>query len=41
MVRDIDKLADDLTRGIQSAGEGYHDTFLMKRPKAEWSPYID
>ncbi|MDS0284469.1 DUF4011 domain-containing protein [Haloarcula onubensis] len=41
MVRDIDDLADDLTRGIQSAGEGYYDAFLVKRPKTEWSPYID
>ena len=37
----IDDLADDRTRGVQSVGENYHDTFLLKRPKTEWSPYID
>lgn len=41
MVRDIDDLADDRTRGVQSPGEEYHDTFLLKRPKTEWPPYID
>jgi superfamily II DNA or RNA helicase/DNA-binding PadR family transcriptional regulator len=37
----IDDLADDRTRGIQSVGENYYDTFLLKRPKTEWSPHID
>lgn len=41
MVRDIDDLADERTRGIRSAGEDYYDTFLLKRPKTEWSPFID
>ncbi len=41
MVRDIDDLADDRARGIQSTGERYHDEFLLKRPTTEWSPYID
>lgn len=41
MTRNIDDLADDRTREIQSAGEKYHDTFLLKRPKTEWPPYID
>jgi superfamily II DNA or RNA helicase/very-short-patch-repair endonuclease len=41
MVRDIDDLADDRARGVQSTGERYHDEFLLKRPKTEWSPYID
>jgi superfamily II DNA or RNA helicase/very-short-patch-repair endonuclease len=37
----IDDLADDRARGIQSTGEIYHDEFLLKRPKTEWSQYID
>lgn len=41
MVRNIDDLVDDRTHGIQSVGEDYHDTFLHKRPKAEWSSYIN
>lgn len=41
MVRDIDDIADDRTRGVESTGEQYHDTFLRKRPQAEWSPHID
>lgn len=41
MVRDIDDIADGRTRDIQSTGESYHDKFLFKRPKTEWSPYID
>jgi len=41
MGRNIDDLADDRALGIQSAGENYHDEFLVKRPKTEWSPYID
>jgi len=41
MVRDIDDLADNRTRDIQSTGESYHDKFLFKRPKTEWSPFID
>lgn len=41
MVRDIDDLADERARGIQSPGEEYYDKFLLKRPKTEWSPYID
>ncbi|WP_164471898.1 DUF5797 family protein [Halosimplex salinum] len=32
---------DDRALGIQSTGELYHDEFLLKRPKTEWSPYID
>lgn len=41
MVKDIDDMADEWARGIQSTGEQYHDEFLLKRPKAEWAPYID
>ena len=41
MVKDIDDIADDLTRGIKSAGEEYHETFLAKRSKTVWAPYID
>ncbi|QDX41193.1 DUF5797 family protein [Salarchaeum sp. JOR-1] len=41
MGRNIDDIADDRAIGIQSAGENYHDEFLVKRPKTEWSPYID
>jgi len=41
MGRNIDDIADDRALGIQSAGENYHDEFLVKRPKTEWSPYID
>jgi superfamily II DNA or RNA helicase/very-short-patch-repair endonuclease len=41
MGRNIDDLADERARGIQSTGELYHDEFLLKRPKTEWSPYID
>jgi superfamily II DNA or RNA helicase/very-short-patch-repair endonuclease len=41
MGRNIDDIVDDRTRGIQSTGEIYHDEFLIKRPKTEWSPYID
>ena len=41
MVKNIDDVADDRTRDIQSTGESYHDQFLFKRPKTEWSPYID
>lgn len=41
MVKDIDDLADDRALGIQSAGEEYHAEFLLKRPRAEWAPYID
>ena len=41
MGRNIDDLADDRALGIQSTGEDYHDEFLLKRPKTEWSPYID
>lgn len=41
MVKDIDDMADDLTRGISSAGDEYFDTFLSKRPKDVWAPYID
>jgi superfamily II DNA or RNA helicase/very-short-patch-repair endonuclease len=32
---------DDENLGIQSDGDKYHDQFLTKRPKKEWSPYID
>jgi hypothetical protein len=41
MGRNIDDLVDDRAIGIQSAGENYHDEFLLKRPKTEWSTYID
>lgn len=41
MGRNIDNLADDRALGIQSTGEDYHEDFLLKRPKTEWSPYID
>jgi len=41
MGRNIDDIADDRALGIQSTGEDYHDEFLLKRPKTEWSPYID
>ncbi|MDB2269271.1 DUF4011 domain-containing protein [Halorubrum ezzemoulense] len=41
MGRNIDDLVDERARGIQSVGESYHDEFLMKRPKTEWSPYLD
>jgi len=41
MGRNIDDLVDDRARGIQSIGEEYHDAFLLKRPKTEWSTYID
>ena len=41
MVRNIDDIADERTRGVQSAGDGYYDTFLFKRPRSEWPPYID
>jgi superfamily II DNA or RNA helicase/very-short-patch-repair endonuclease len=41
MVRNIDDLADERTRGIQTIGERYYDQFLRGRPKGEWSPYID
>jgi superfamily II DNA or RNA helicase/very-short-patch-repair endonuclease len=41
MVRDINDLADERARGIQSVGENYHDDFLRTRHKTEWSPYID
>lgn len=41
MGRNIDDHADKNTRGIQSVGEQYHDQFLLKRPKTEWSVYID
>jgi len=41
MGRDIDDLVDERALGIQSAGESYHDEFLIKRPKTEWSPFID
>ena len=41
MGRNIDDLVDDRAIGIQSTGESYHDEFLLKRPKTEWSPYID
>lgn len=41
MGRNIDDLANKRARGIQSIGESYHDEFLMKRPKTEWSPYLD
>lgn len=41
MVRNIDNLADEWTQDIQSVGDDYYDTFLFKRPKTEWAPYID
>ena len=41
MGRNIDDLVDERARGVQSIGESYHDEFLMKRPKTEWSPYLD
>ncbi|SEP19240.1 Protein of unknown function [Halorientalis persicus] len=41
MGRNIDDIADDRALGIQSTGENYYDKFLVKRPKTEWSPYID
>jgi len=41
MVKDIDDMADDLTRGIKTAGEEYYETFLSKRSKTVWAPYID
>ena len=41
MGRNIDDIADDRALGIQSTGEKYHNEFLIKRPKTEWSPYID
>ena len=41
MGHNIDDLADDRALGIQSAGESYHDDFLLKRPKTEWGAYID
>ncbi|WP_435348555.1 DUF5797 family protein [Haloarchaeobius sp. HRN-SO-5] len=41
MGRKIDDIVDDRAIEIQSAGEKYHDEFLRKRPKTEWSPYID
>ena len=41
MVRDIDDLADERALGRQSPGEKYLNQFLNRRPKTEWSPYID
>ena len=41
MVRDIDDLADERALGRQSPGEKYRNQFLNRRPKTEWSPYID
>lgn len=41
MTNNIDRLADDRARNLQSPGEEFHDGFLMKRPKNEWAPYID
>ncbi len=41
MVRNIDDLADDRTQNLQSAGEKFHDSFLIDRPKTEWATYID
>ncbi|WP_330630528.1 DUF4011 domain-containing protein [Halocatena halophila] len=41
MVRNIDDLADDRTQNLKSAGEKFHDSFLIDRPKTEWATYID
>ena len=41
MGRNIDDIVDDRAIGIQSTGESYHEEFLLKRPKTEWSSYID
>jgi superfamily II DNA or RNA helicase/very-short-patch-repair endonuclease len=41
MARDIDKLADDRTRNIQSPGEDFYDDVLLPRPKTEWASCLD
>lgn len=41
MPKDIDDIADIRTRGLQSSGEQFHESFLIRRPKPEWPPYID